>query len=388
MTRESIQLNPEKVKFYIDRSGYSLKQLIPSMSPKTVHRIKAGKNTTSATAIKLATKLGIAVDKLSGPITIDETDAFMPEHWLYDEVAAPSGIPKKKYPPCRLAIGGGQFLVGPSPTTFKSPIDELIEWRESTNRKIVLRREGHAFVIAIHHFDYSPDHAQTVVHQTAMACRFFPLARNGDTFKMTGLDDWQNRYVWNWLKEKALANAEIVEFEGQDGYPDHPRAYFPLVRFNRGMAIRRSALGARVFNSQYDFRESLLAYLKAIPANRVQARTTISGIAITVKPVRPTVFNPEWWDDELEFKVNLAWRQPDGTLALAPWRQTSREQFIKGIGSRDWRDMHLRHMPLGPFLQDDEEDPGIPLFEADPTLSAETLAFIETTDQSAYPFGL
>jgi hypothetical protein len=158
-----------------------------------------------------------------------------------------------------------------------------------------------------------------------------------------------------------------------------------LVRFNRGMVIRRSALGARVFNSQYDFRESLLAYLNTIPANRVQVRTTMSGIAITVEPVRPTVFNPGWWDDELEFKVNLAWHQPDGTLALAPWRQTSREQFIKGVGSRDWRDMHLRHMPLGPFLQDDDEDLGIPLFGPDPTLSAETLASI---DESANPYGL
>ena len=171
-----------------------------------------------------------------------------------------------------------------------------------------------------------------------------------------------------------------MEFEGLDGYPDHPHAYFPLVRFNRGMGIRRSALGARVFKSHYDFRESLLAYLKAIPVDRVQARTTMSGIAITVTPVRPTVFNPEWWGDELEFKVNLAWHRPDGTMALAPWRQTSREQFINGIGSRDRKDMHLWHMPLGPFLQDDEEDPGIPLLEADPTLLANTLVSIEKID--------
>lgn len=34
MTRESIQLNPDKVKFYIDRSGYSLKQRLPSMTTK------------------------------------------------------------------------------------------------------------------------------------------------------------------------------------------------------------------------------------------------------------------------------------------------------------------------------------------------------------------
>jgi hypothetical protein len=113
----------------------------------------------------------------------------------------------------------------------------------------------------------------------------------------------------------------------------------------------------------------------------VLARSTATGVAITVKPERPAIFTPDWPSDELEFRVNLAWRRPDGTLALAPWRKTSREKFITAVGSRNWLDMQLEWMPLRFFSQDDaDEDAGPPLFEVDPSLSAESLAAIDARD--------
>lgn len=383
MTREAIRLDPDKVKLHIARSGIAIKKLLDGMNPKTVHRIKAGKNTTPATAHKLATKLATTVDNLISPAKACEIHDFLPDHWLYDEVEAPSGVDDEDFLPCSMAIGGGNYVVDQSPTGMNSPLEKLLTWRSQSGRKIALRRESQAFVIEINCFDYSLDQPKEIRYHRAMACRFFPLARNGDTFKKTSLNDWPDRYVWDWLKVKALASAEIVSIEGHD-YPDDPRAYFPLVRFSRGMAIRRIALGARIFASQYAFRESLLAYLKGLPAERVQARLSDPGIVMTVTPIRPAVFIPTWWDDELEIKLNLAWRLPDGQVALAPWRDTSREQFIKGIASRNWQDMYMHHMPRMFFSEyGTDEDGEIPLFEADPFLPIEILAAISAHDHPA-----
>jgi hypothetical protein len=384
MTREAIQLNPDKVKLHIAHSGLHIKALADErMTAKTIHRIKAGKNTTMTTAHKLATKLGTTVDNLIGPVKAGEMHAFLPDHWLYDEVEAPSGADDEDYLPCSMAIGGGNYLVDQSPTGMNSPLEKLLAWRKQSGRKIVLRRENQAFVIEVNCFDYSPDHPKGLVYHRAMACRFFPLTRNGDTFKKTCLSDWPDRYVWDWLKVKALASAEIVSIDGHD-YPDDPRDYFPLVRFSRGMLVRRVALGARIFTSQYEFRESLLAYLKDLPAERIQARLSDPGIVMAVNPVRPAVFNPNWSDDELEIKLNLAWRLPDGKLALAPWRDTSREQFVKGIASRNWQDMHMHHLPLRFFSEEGtDEDAEITPFEVDPSLSAEILIAISAHEHPA-----
>jgi hypothetical protein len=381
MTREAIQLNPDKVKLHIACSGLHIKQLLDGMNAKTVHRIKAGKNTTYATAHKLATKLGVAVDDLISPVKPDDMNGFLPEQWLYDQ-AAPSGNPPRQIPFWML-IGGGFYCIDQPPVNMCSPVEKLFKHFESTNQKIVLRQDDQAFVIELHYFDYSPDHAQTVVYNLATACRLFPLARNGDTFSKTGLDDLLRQYVWNSLKEKALASAEIVSIEGHD-YPDDPRVYFPLVRFSRGIGIRRMSLGSRTFVSQYDLRESLLEYLKNVPTHRIHATPTETGIAVTVEPARPAIFSLDWRHDVLEFKVNLAWRTPDGNLALAPWRQASREKFITGIKSRNWQDMHMQHMPLRFFSQyEADEDSVPPPFDADPSLSAESLAAINARDYTA-----
>lgn len=384
MTREAIRLDPHKVRFYIAKKGIPIKQLLDGMTAKTVHRIKAGQNTSPATAHKLADKLGVSVDDLSGPLKDEEMSRFLPDHWLYDNVNTPSGIGDQHFLPCSGAFDGFVCLLDQSPTGMLSPLNKLLAWITHSNRKIVLRQDDQAFILEIHYFSYSSDRTENLVYSRATACRFFPLARRGDNFEKVGLTDWARQYVWHSLHEMALANAEIVSIEGHN-YPDDPRSYFPLVRFSRGMAIKRVALGARAFVSQYDLRESLLGYLKDVPAQRVQVRLTESGIAMTVQPVRPEIFNPDWWSDELEFKVNLAWRMSDGQLAIAPWRQTSREKFIKGIAARDWRDMHLEHMPLRFFSEDDaDEDADPPLFEADPCLSADTFAAVDGRDYPAF----
>ena len=384
MTREAIRLDPQKVSLHIARKGIPIKRLLDGMTAKTVHRIKAGGNTTHATAHKLATQLGVTVEDLSGPLKADEMESFLPNYWLYDDIDAPSGIGDQHFLPCSCGFDGFISLMDQSPTGTLSPLNKLLKWIPQSNRKIVLRQEDQAFVLELHYFSYSPNRIEKAVYSRAAACRFFPLSRRGDSFEKVGLSDWARQYVWHSLHDMAMANAEIISIEGHD-YPDDPRAYFPLVRFSRGMAIKRVTLGARAFVSQYDLRESLLGYLKEVPAQRVQVRLTESGVAMTVEPVRPAIFNPDWWSDELEFKVNLAWRMPDGQLGLAPWRHTSRERFIKGIAARDWKEMHLERMPLRFFSQDGvDEDAEPPLFEADPCLSSATFAALNERDYPVF----
>ena len=72
MTRQVIQLNPDKVKLHIARSDIAIKKLLDGMNTKTVHRIKAGQNTTPAIAHKLATKLNVTVEDLISPVKADD----------------------------------------------------------------------------------------------------------------------------------------------------------------------------------------------------------------------------------------------------------------------------------------------------------------------------
>ena len=382
MTREAIRLDPDKVRFYINQRGIPIKRLLDGMTAKTVHRIKAGKNTTRATANKLAMKLGVTVEDLSAPLVADEMARFLPDYWLYDNVETPSGIADQHFLPCSSAFDGFLCVLDQAPTGVLSPLTKLLKWIPDSNRKIVLRQEDQVFILEIHYFSYSPAlHRTTEVdYSRATACRFFPMERRGDRFEKVSLGDWAHRFLWNSLHETALANAEIVSIDGHD-YPDDPRAYFPLVRFYQGIGLKRVALGARIFFSQYDLRMSLLAYLKDLPKERVTSGLTALGITITVEPKRPLIFNLDWRSDELGFKVNLAWRMSDGQLAVAPWRQTSREKFIEGITSRNWHDMHLKHLPLRFFAQNSvDEDAEPSFFEPDPTLPAETFAAIHQRD--------
>ncbi|MEB0014528.1 hypothetical protein QN416_23310, partial [Glaciimonas sp. Cout2] len=160
-----------------------------------------------------------------------------------------------------------------------------------------------------------------------------------------------------------------------------------LVRFYRGTILKRVALGARIFEQlQYDFKLSLCDYLKSLPAEKVSAKTTKFGISIVVEAARPSVYKVGWREEVLEIEVELVWRTPEGKLALAPWRQAHREQFMKGVTSRDWRDFNSPGMPMRFFSPDSEEDPEIPVFSVDPTLSAETIAAINAISRPGFGF--
>jgi hypothetical protein len=384
MTREAIRLNADKVKLHIARSGIPIKRLLDGMNVKTVHRIKAGGNTTLATAYKLASKLGVAVEELKSPVTDEDMEFFLPDQWLYDEAQNSGGI--QSHIPFWSAIGGYKYMVGRSPADMFNPIEELLKLPDHEGRKIVLRRENHSFIFEIHEFHYSSDRERKVEYYRATACRFFPLARDGDTFSKAALSDLLIQYAWKELKRKALTNAEIVSIEGDD-YPAHPHAYLPLVRFYQGSILKSIPLGARIFEHfQYDFKLSLIDYLESLPAERVSAKTTTFGISITVAPVRPAAYKLGWQEETLEIQAELVWRTSAGTLALAPWRQTHREQFLKGIASRDWRELYSRGMPLRLFPADGDDDPEIPAFSADPSLSAETIAAINAIARPDFGF--
>lgn len=126
MTRQAIRLNADKVKLHIARSGIPIKRLLDGMNVKTVHRIKAGGNTTLATAYKLASKLNVAVEELKSPVTDEDMEFFLPDQWLYDEAQKSGGI--QNHIPFWSAIGGYKYMVGRSPADMFNPIEELLSW--------------------------------------------------------------------------------------------------------------------------------------------------------------------------------------------------------------------------------------------------------------------
>lgn len=375
MSRGAIQLNPEKVRLLIDRSGIPIKRLLEGMNAKTVHRIKAGKNTTFATAHKLATKLGTTVEDLMAPVTTIEMGAFLPDQWLYDE--APGAAGATSHRPFWTIVGGGAigYLIGPPPIGFSNPIEQLRKWLDQRGKKIVLRQENGTFTFQICYFDYSPDRQQDVEFYASTACRFFPLIRQGDVFSKATLGDLLHRYVWNTLHQEALDHAEIVEIEGHQ-YPAHPRAYFPLARFYQGSILKRIPLGARVFKQLHDdFKWSLVDYIDALQPRRVRARATCTGIALTLDAVRPATYKLGWEEDKLEIEVDLVWKTPEGRLAFAPWRKTHRTELADAISQRAWSDFSVGGMPFADF-SDSEEEPVLPPFAPDLALPAETIVAI------------
>ena len=376
MPRETIRLNPDKVKLHLARSGIPIKQLLDGMTAKTVYRIKAGENTSMATAEKLAIKLKTTVSDLSTPVNAENIGYFLPELWLYDAAPGPCHIKNHSF--FGMAIEGGPpgYIVDGPPMCFKNPIEQLLKWRETRARKIVLRKEDHAYIFEIHYFYYLSDDEQTVKYFASTACRFFPLTRTGDIFSKTSLNGMMDEHVWGELQRTALANAELVSIEGHN-YPDHPYVYFPLVRFYQGSSPKRMALGGRIFEKLHaDFKWSMADYLEAIDPGRVSAKTTPLGIMISIAPIPPPIYTLGWRWNVLEIEVELVWRTPEGALALAPWRHAHREKFCEAITSRKWNACYSRGLPLCLFPKDGEDDPDTPPFEPDPGLSADTIAAI------------
>jgi len=359
MPKETIQLNPSKVRLLIRETGKPIKALANGMSEKTIQRIRTGTRTSETTASKLAKILGTTVEDLLLPPGRDEVERQLPHNWLYEGVT-PS-VEVRRHFPAQLAIGGddGSYIVDRPPSGWLDPLDELLKWHPRGGRKVVLRRAAHAFLIEVHYFEYTPDRAQELNYLGASACRFFPLARTGDEFKKVALDAFHADWIWSDLQRLAMGRADIVDVQGSVA-PAHPREYVPVARFYRGMVIRRRMEGIRVFGQFHlDFRRALIEFLNGLNPRRVHVSTYGLGLQIRIDAVRPEVYEPHWQDNELCIEVDLAWWTPDGRLAPAPWRLDHRERIVTALTERNWSYVYSPGLPLGyrPDGPEDEEDP-------------------------------
>lgn len=367
MPKDTIQLNPDKVRLRIAMAGGPIKAHAVGMSEKTIHRIKKGARTSLATAYLLAARLGTTVEDLLLPPGRDEVERQLPRNWLYEGVA-PSGEPRRHFP-AQLAIGGDGYIVDRPPSGWLDPLDALLKWHTRGGRKVVLRRAAHAYLVELHYFEYMSDHAQELDYYGASACRFFALTRNGDEFRKAALNEFNADWVWSDLRLLAMKRADIVDVEG-DVAPAHPRDYVPIARFYRGMVVRRRIEGMRVFGQLHrDFRRAVIEYLDGLDPRRVQASAHGSGIQIRIAAVRPAVYDPYWQEDELCIEVDLAWWMPDGRLAPAPWRLEHRERIAAALAERDWAAIHSPGLPLA-YLTGSEDDDDDPPLAPDPHIPA------------------
>ena len=359
MPKETIQLNSDKVSMCIALAGRPMKAYTTEISEKTVQRIKKGDRTTMTTAHKLAKALGTTAEDLQLAPTRDEVERQLPPNWLYESVT-PSGEPRQHLP-AQLAIGGEHdgYIVDRPPSGWLDPLDALLKWHTRGGRKIVLRRTAHAYLVELHYFEYLPDRSQDLDYYGASACRFFALTRTGDDFKKAALDAFNAGWVWNNLQRLAMQRADLVDLEGSDA-PTHPRDYLPVARFYRGMVVRRSMEGMRVFSQFHlDFRRALIEFLDALDSRRVHVSTHGLGLQIRIDAVRPEAYDLHWQDNEQCIEVDLAWWTADGRLAPAPWRLDHRERIAAAIMERNWAYVQSPGLPLAyrPEGAEDDEDP-------------------------------
>jgi hypothetical protein len=359
MPKQTIQLNSDKVRMRIAKAGGPVKTYAIGMCEKTIQRISNGESTTSGTAHLLAKNLGTTMEDLLLPPERGEVERQLPRNWLYEGVA-PS-VELRRHFPAQLAIGGddGGYIVAQPPSGWQDPLDALLKWYPQGGRKIVLRREAHAYLVELHYFEYTPDRAQEVEYHGASACRFFALTRTGDEFRKAALNEFDAHWVWNDLHRLAMERADVIDVEGREA-PAHPRDYVPVACFYRGMVVRRTIEGMRVFAQFHrDFRRALIEYLNGLDPSRVTVSTQGSGIQIRVAPVRPAVYDPCWQENELCIEVNLAWWTPDSRLAPAPWRLEHRKSVVAALTERNWANVYSPGLPLA-FPTDgtnDDEDP-------------------------------
>jgi hypothetical protein len=359
MPKDTIQLNPDKVRLRIAEAGRPIKAHAVDLSEKTIYRIKDGARTTLTTAHKLAAMLRTTVEDLLRPPERDEVQRQLPPNWLYEGVEPSGGL--RRHFPAQLAIGGNPdgYIVDRPPSGWHDPLDELLKWHTQGGRKIVLRRAAHAYLVELHYFEYTPDRAQELDYYGAMACRFFALTRNGDEFRKTALNEFNADWVWRDLQRLAMNRADIIDVEGYVA-PAHPRDYVPVARFFRGMVVRRRLEGVRVFGQFHrDFRRALIEYLEELDPRRVHVSTQGLGIEIRIDAVRPAMYVPNWQDDEVCIEVDLASWTPDGQMASAPWRLEHRERIAAALAERNWAAVCSPGLPMGYWTdsEDDDEDP-------------------------------
>lgn len=157
MPKDTIRLNPDKVRLRIAAAGRPIKAHAVGLSEKTIHRIKKGARTSPATAHLLAARLSTTVEDLLLPPGREEVERQLPRNWLYEGVA-PSGELRRHFP-AQLAIGGGDdgYVVDRAPSGWLDPLDALLKWHTQGGIKIVLRRAAHAYLVELHYFEYTPD---------------------------------------------------------------------------------------------------------------------------------------------------------------------------------------------------------------------------------------
>ncbi|MBQ5942678.1 helix-turn-helix transcriptional regulator [Massilia sp. AB1] len=128
MPKDTIQLNPDKVRLRIAVAGGPIKTHAVGLSEKTIHRIKKGARTSLATAHRLAAILGTTVEDLLLPPGRDEVERQLPHNWLYEGVT-PSGELRRHFP-AQLAIGGDVdgYVVDRPPSGWQDPLDALLKW--------------------------------------------------------------------------------------------------------------------------------------------------------------------------------------------------------------------------------------------------------------------
>ena len=373
MAKPGIRLDGEKVSLRIDTKGVYLKNLTARTS-KTMSRIKAGKPTSERTALELAESLGTTVEDLKTPISADDASDFLPNQWLYDQHP-----PSNRLLQNLSAMIAGQlgYEVTGVPFGPGGPVARILEFDFGEGRAISVRREASAFVLEIEYFRYSPDFEQALQYSRVIACRFFPLGRDGDKFFRVLLKPYSDAWIWSLLKETALSNAEVVSIAGEE-YPTHPNRYMTVARFYQGSAASPIWAGSRLYRFLHqDFRASLIDFLGEIPGERLSCATTPYGIAITVRPVRPAVYEPFWHTKRLDIFVDQVFATASGELAIAPWRLAHRKEMCEAILSKEMGSIHSQGMPIGPVLSD-EDYMAEPLpFAPDEQLESEHIAMLK-----------
>lgn len=258
MRKDTIQLNPDKVRLRIAMAGGPIKTYAIGLSEKTIHRIKSTGTTSPATAYQLAKNLRTTVDDLQHPPGREEVERQLPRNWLFEGVEPSVEI--RQHFPAQFAIGGGDhgYIVAGPPSGWLDPLDDLLKWHPQGGRKIVLRRAAHAYLVEVHYFEYTPNRAQELDYFGASACRFFALTRTNDEFKKTALSEFNADWMWIDLQRLAMERGDMVDVEGFIA-PSHPRDYVPVARFYRGLVMRRKLEGMRVFSQFHrDFRRVLV----------------------------------------------------------------------------------------------------------------------------------
>jgi hypothetical protein len=369
MPKNTIQLNGEKVRLVIGAAGRPVKAYASGLSEKTIHRIMNGTRTSLSKAHQLAANLDTTVEELMRPPKREEVERQLPPNWLYEGIA-PS-VEFRRHFPAQAAIGGNPdgYIVDRAPSGWSDPLDELLKWNTQGGRKVVLRRTAHAYLVELHFFEYTPDHAQELDYYGAMACRFFALRRTGDDFNKATLNEFNAAWIWSDLQRMAMNRADIVDVEGYIT-PAHPREYLPVVRFYRGMIVRRRLEGMRVFRQFHrDLRRALIEYLEGLDQRRVHVSMQGLGIAIRIDAVRPATYVPNWQDDEVCIEIDLAWWTPAGQLSSAPWRLEHRERIAAAIAERNWSAIYSAGLPPSYWTEDEADDEDPPL-APDPDIPA------------------